>query len=109
MKKKITRGSVFQRVYRNRSGELKRTKRWYVKYYANGKPIMLPTETEDHDEALDVPTEADGRRGRAENFRPPGACDHGPALRSVARLVQAPGTAHHLRSRMFDAAGRQRA
>jgi len=52
MKKKITRGSVFQRPYRNRSGELKRTKRWYVKYYANGKPVVLPTETEDYDEAL---------------------------------------------------------
>src|ERR1700680_3749740 len=52
MKKKITRGSVFQRVYRSRSGELKRTRRWYVKYYANGKPITLPAETEDYEEAL---------------------------------------------------------
>src|ERR1700723_3486590 len=52
MAAKITRGSVFQRVYRTRDGELKRTHVWYVKYYANGKPVTLPAETEDYDDAL---------------------------------------------------------
>jgi len=52
MAAKITRGSVFQRVYRTRGGELKRTRVWYVKYYANGKPVTLPAETEDHNDAL---------------------------------------------------------
>lgn len=52
MSPKITRGSVFQRVYRTRTGDLKRTRVWYVKYYSNGKPITLPAETEDHDEAV---------------------------------------------------------
>ncbi len=52
MSAKITRGSVVQRVYRTRDGELRRTRVWYVKFYANGKPRTLPAETEDYDEAL---------------------------------------------------------
>ena len=52
MSAKITRGSVFQRVYRTRAGELRHTRVWYVKFYANGKPRTLPAETEDYDEAL---------------------------------------------------------
>ena len=42
MSAKITRGSVFQRAYRTREGELRRTRVWYVKFYANGKPVTLP-------------------------------------------------------------------
>jgi hypothetical protein len=52
MAKKVKGGSVFQRVYRDRCGKLKRTRRWYVKYYANGKPVTLPAETKDYEEAL---------------------------------------------------------
>lgn len=54
MKKRIASGSVFQRVYRDkRTGELKKTRVWYAKYYVNGKPITVPTETEDYDEAVE--------------------------------------------------------
>jgi TPR repeat protein len=52
MATKITRGSVFHRIYRSKSGELKRTATLYVKFYANGKPVTLPAGTEDEGEAL---------------------------------------------------------
>ena len=52
MAKRVTAGSVFQRVYRDRAGNLCRTKVWYVRYYVNGKPLTLPAGTTDHDEAL---------------------------------------------------------
>jgi len=52
MATKISRGSIFHRVYRSKSGELKRTATFYVKFYSNGKPVTLPTGTEDEDDAL---------------------------------------------------------
>jgi len=52
MATKITKGSVFQRAYRSKSGELKHTESWYVKFYAAGKPIVLPAKTADRDEAV---------------------------------------------------------
>ncbi|MEO8099415.1 MAG: site-specific integrase [Acidobacteriota bacterium] len=44
-------GSVFQRSYRDRNGERQVTATWFLKYYSNGKPIVVPTGLEDYDEA----------------------------------------------------------
>ena len=52
MGKKITTGSVYQRVYRDRNGVERRTATWFLKYYVKGKPVIVPTSTEDYDEAL---------------------------------------------------------
>jgi integrase len=52
MRKRISSGSVFQRVYRSRDGKERRTKTWFVKYYVGGKPIVIPSGTTDHGEAV---------------------------------------------------------
>jgi integrase len=49
---RIPAGAVIQRSYRTRDGELTKTRVWYAKYYVNGKPFCVPTETEDRDEAI---------------------------------------------------------
>ena len=52
MRKKISSGSVFQRVYRGRDGKEKRTTTWFLKYYVGGKPTVIPSGTTDHEEAV---------------------------------------------------------
>lgn len=52
MAKKIRTGSVFQRTYRDRRGPLVKASLWTLKYYVNGKPVRVPSGTEDYDEAL---------------------------------------------------------
>ena len=52
MRKKISSGSVFQRVYRGRDGKEKRTTTWFLKYYVAGKPTVIPSGTTDHEEAV---------------------------------------------------------
>lgn len=52
MRKKISSGSVFQRIYRGRDGKEKRTTTWFLKYYVDGKPNVLPSGTTDHEEAV---------------------------------------------------------
>lgn len=49
---KLASGSVFHQRYRGRDGQLKETRTWYVRYYVKGKPVTLPAETEDYDEAV---------------------------------------------------------
>jgi integrase len=53
VRRKISSGSVFHKAYTDRKGNLCHTRRWYVKYYVHGKPVTLPAETEDYDEAVD--------------------------------------------------------
>lgn len=53
MRKRIATGSVFQRAYRDKkTGELRHTSAWYIRYYVHGKPITLAAETDDYDEAV---------------------------------------------------------
>jgi len=51
-RKKIPTGSVFQRTYRDRRGCLVKTSAWHLKYYVRGKPVQVPSGTDDYDEAL---------------------------------------------------------
>lgn len=53
MRKKIASGCVFRRPYRDKkTGEKRLTSAWYIRYYVEGKPITVPSGTEDHDEAV---------------------------------------------------------
>jgi Phage integrase family len=52
MRKKIATGSVFRKAYTDRSGRLRHTRTWYLKYYVHGKPVVVSAETEDYDEAV---------------------------------------------------------
>lgn len=52
MKKKISTGRVFQKSYRDRSGEPRKTATWYLKYYVRGQAVEESTGTEDYNEAL---------------------------------------------------------
>lgn len=52
MRRKIPSGSIFHKTYVDRNGRRCQTLVWYIKYYVNGKPIELPTATEDYEEAL---------------------------------------------------------
>lgn len=49
---KLAAGCVFHQRYKTRSGELKETKTWYIRFYVAGKPATLPADTEDYDEAV---------------------------------------------------------
>ena len=53
MRRKIPSGAVFHKAYTDRNGKPCHTRVWYIKYYVRGKPITLPAETEDYDEAVD--------------------------------------------------------
>jgi integrase len=52
MRKKIPTGSVFQKTYRGRYGDWKKTATWYLKYYSQGKPIEVSSGTENYNDAL---------------------------------------------------------
>jgi hypothetical protein len=52
MGKKNSRGRVFQRSYRDRKGELQKTSTWFLKYQVGGKPVIISTGTQDHEEAV---------------------------------------------------------
>jgi integrase len=54
MRKKIPSGAVFHKAYTDRHGRSCHTKTWYLKYYINGKPVVISAETEDYDEALSM-------------------------------------------------------
>ena len=54
MRKKNSRGRVFQRSYRDRKGDLQKTSTWFLKYQLRGKPVILPTGTQDHEEAVSM-------------------------------------------------------
>lgn len=49
---KLAAGCVFHQRYKTRAGELKETKTWYIRFYVAGKPVTLPADTEDYDEAV---------------------------------------------------------
>jgi hypothetical protein len=53
-KKNDSRGRVFQRVYRNRRGELQKTSTWFLKYRIGGKPVTIPSSTQDYEEAVAI-------------------------------------------------------
>jgi integrase len=53
MRKRISSGSVFRRSYRHKkTGQIRHTKTWYLRYYVHGKPITASAETADFDEAV---------------------------------------------------------
>lgn len=52
MRKKIAAGSVFQKNYKDRTGRTRKSETWFLKFYANGKPIEVSTGTTDHGEAV---------------------------------------------------------
>ncbi len=52
MRRKIPSGSIFHKAYVDRNGRLCHTRVWYIKYYVHGKPITLPSGTQDEDEAV---------------------------------------------------------
>jgi integrase len=52
MRRKIATGSVFQKTYTDRKGHARKTATFYLKYYVNGKPIEVPSGTDDYDEAV---------------------------------------------------------
>jgi hypothetical protein len=54
MRKRIAAGSVFQRTYRDRNGVHRKTHTWFLKYYVNGKPLVVPSRTEDYSEAVSM-------------------------------------------------------
>jgi hypothetical protein len=54
MRKKNSRGRVFQRSYRDRKGDLRKTSTWFLKYQVGGKPVILPTGTQDYEEAVSM-------------------------------------------------------
>ena len=54
MDKKNSTGRVFQRIYRDRKGNLQKTSTWFLKYRIGDKPITIPTGTQDHQEAVAI-------------------------------------------------------
>ena len=53
MRRTIATGRVFQRSYRDpKTGELKYTSTWFLKYYIRGKPVTVASGTEDKEEAI---------------------------------------------------------
>jgi integrase len=52
MRGKIPSGSLFHKSYRDRHGRAQKSKTWYLKYYVQGRPIELPSGTDDYDDAL---------------------------------------------------------
>jgi hypothetical protein len=52
MRKENSTGRVFQRSYRDRKGGLQKTSTWFLKYQVGGKPVILPTGTQDHEGAV---------------------------------------------------------
>lgn len=54
MPKRIATGRVFQRSYLDREGRRCKTATWYARYYVNGKPVQVATETTDYDTAVAI-------------------------------------------------------
>lgn len=52
--KRIPTGRVYRRSYIDRHGQRRYTDTYYVKYYLDGKPIVVATRTEDYDEAVAI-------------------------------------------------------
>jgi len=50
--KRIPTGTVFQRKYKDRHNVDCKTKTWFLKFYINGKPVVVSTGTEDYKQAL---------------------------------------------------------
>lgn len=68
MRKKIPAGSVFQRTYRDKKGNRRKTATWFIHYYANGKPVRLPTGTEDRQEAIRILREKLAKAARYNEY-----------------------------------------
>jgi integrase len=54
MRRVIPTGTVYQRKYRDRQGRVRKTATWFLKYYVRGKPVRVPTGTEDREEAIRI-------------------------------------------------------
>jgi hypothetical protein len=52
MRKNNSRRKIFQRSYRDRKGDLQKTSTWFLKCQVGGKPVILPTGTQDREEAV---------------------------------------------------------
>jgi hypothetical protein len=52
--KRIPTGRVYRHSYIDRHGQRRYTETYYVKYYLDGKPIVVATQTEDYDEAVAI-------------------------------------------------------
>lgn len=50
--KRIPTGRVFQKSYKDRHGNPRKTRDWWIKYYSNGRPVEVCAETDNYDEAL---------------------------------------------------------
>jgi hypothetical protein len=53
-KKNNSRGRVFQRIYRDRKGELHKTSTWFLKYRIESNPVTIPSGTQDYEEAVAI-------------------------------------------------------
>ena len=53
-KKNNSPGRVFQRIYRDRKGELQKTSTWFLKYRIGGRPVTIPSGTQDYEEAVAI-------------------------------------------------------
>jgi hypothetical protein len=73
MAKQSSNGRIFQRAYRDRNGDLKWTSTWYLKYRDGGKSVVVPTGTDDYQEAVLILrrklAKADHEDGSDENSR----------------------------------------
>jgi len=45
-------GTIFQRSYRDRNGDLQKISTWYLKYRVADKSVVIPTGTPDYEEAV---------------------------------------------------------
>jgi len=54
MDKMNSTGRVFQRIYRDRKGNLQKTSTWLVKYRIGDKPITIATGTQGYQEAAAI-------------------------------------------------------
>lgn len=54
MRKKIPFGSVFQRNYRDKQMDLRKSGTWFEHYYANEKPVRIAIDTENRDETISI-------------------------------------------------------
>ena len=68
MRKKIPAGSVFQRTYRDKEGNRRKTATWFIHYYINGKPVRLPTGTKDREEAIRILREKLAKASRYNEY-----------------------------------------
>jgi hypothetical protein len=71
MDKKNLTGRVFQRIYRDRKGNLQKTSTWFLKYRIGDKPVTIPTGTQDYQEAVAILQQKINRAAQLCHFDEP--------------------------------------